>query len=142
LQTILTVRKPFVVLTTMATVLTMLAVTRHAVGQDKETMSPLVMRVAVFAADQDRPDKYQPFVGDLFRTLQDAHGYVGTFLGRDARTGQMISVSFWQSEADAAAGEEAVGRRIRALPPGSAPRPSNVTKYVVEYRDLKGELSK
>ena len=140
--TILTLRKPFGVLIIMTTVLAILAVTKHAVGQDKEKTSPLVMRVAVFPADQDRPDKYQPFVGDLFRTLRDVHGYVATFIGRDAQTGRMISVSFWQSETDAGAGEEAVGRRIRALPPGSAPHPSDVTKYVVEYRDLKGELSK
>ena len=39
------------------------------------------------------------------------------------------------------AGEEAVGRVIRALPRGSAPRPSKVEK-VVEYRDLKEPLSK
>jgi hypothetical protein len=142
MEAVFMLRKPVVVLTTMATFLTAVAVTRHAVGQDKEKVSPLVMRVAVFAADQDRPDKYQPFVGDLFRTLQGVPGYVATFIGRDAHTGQMISVSFWRNEADATAGEEAVGGRIRALPPDSAPRPSNVMKYVVEYRDIKGEFSK
>jgi hypothetical protein len=142
METVFTLGKPFVVLTSLATLVTILAVTRHAVGQDKDKMAPLVMRVALFPADQDRPDKYQPFVGDLFRTLQDVHGYVGTFLGRDPHTGQMVSVSFWHSEADAVAGEEAVGRRILALPPGSAPRPSTVTKYVVEYRDIKGEFAK
>ena len=137
-------RKRVLVGATVATTafLMMLVMTQHSLGQGKETAPPLVMRVALFPADQDRPDKYQPFVGDLFHTLQDVHGYVATFLGREARSGQMISVSFWHSEADAVAGEEAVGQRIRALPPGSAPRPSNVTKYVVEYRDLKGELSK
>ena len=36
------------------------------------------------------------------------------------------------------AGEEAVGRAIRALPQGSAPRPSTGNKeYIVEYRDIK-----
>jgi len=120
----------------MAVFLMMSAMTNHVLGQDKEKERPLVMRVAVFSADQDRPDKYQPFVGDLFRTLQGVPGYVGTFLGRDAHTGQMISVSLWRNEADAVAGEAAVGERIRVLPPGSAPRPSNVTKYVVEFRDV------
>jgi len=131
------------VILTMAVFLMMSAMTNHVLGQDREKEPPLVMRVAVFSADQDRPDKYQPFVGDLFRTLQGVPGYVGTFLGRDAHTGQMISVSLWRNEADAVAGEAAVGERIRVLPPGSAPRPSNVTKYVVEFRDVvKGELSK
>jgi hypothetical protein len=142
MQTIFMWQKPLTVVLIVAAVLMMFVTTRHALGQDKEKMSPLVMRVAIFAADQDRPDKYHPFVADLFRTLEGVPGYVGAFLGRDARTGQMISVSFWRSEADAAAGEEAVGGRIRALPPGSAPRPSNVTKYIVEYRDIKGEFSK
>jgi hypothetical protein len=142
MQTIFAVHKPFVGFLAIAACLTISSVTRHVLGQEKEKMSPLVMRVAVFSADQDRSDKYQPFVGDLFRTLQDVHGYVGTFLGRDSQTGQMISVSFWRSEADAVAGEEAVGRRVLALPPGSAPHASNVTKYVVEYRDVRGELSK
>jgi hypothetical protein len=140
METVFTLRKLVAVLPTLAMLVTILAITKHAVGQEKT--SPLVMRVALFPADQDRPDKYQPFVGDLFRTLQDVQGYIGTFIGRDSHTGQMVSVSFWRSEADAVAGEEAVGGRIRALPPGSAPRPSNVTKYVVEYRDVKGELSK
>lgn len=44
-------------------------------------------------------------------------------------------------EADAVAGEEAVGRAVRALPQGSAPRPSNVEKFVIEYRDIKEPLS-
>jgi hypothetical protein len=37
-------------------------------------------------------------------------------------------------------GEEAVGRAIRELPQGSAPRPTKVEKYVVEYRDIKESL--
>ena len=68
-------------------------------------------------------------------------GYVGTFLGRDANSGELISLSFWRSEADAAIGEEAVARTIRELPPGSAPRPMKVEKYVVEYSDIKEPLS-
>jgi hypothetical protein len=64
------------------------------------------------------------------------------FLGRDATSGQLISLSFWRGEADAVAGEEAIGRAIRALLRGSAPRPSKVEKYVVEYRDIKELLSK
>jgi len=115
----------------------------HAqIRDDEKETSPLVIRVAVFSADQDRPDMYRPFVGDLFHTLRAVPGYVGTFIGRDAHTRQMISVGSWRSETDAAAGEEAIAERIRALPAGSAPRPSNVTKYIVEFRDIKGQFSK
>jgi heme-degrading monooxygenase HmoA len=103
----------------------------------------MVVRVAVFSADQGRLDDYRDFVdGHLFPTLRTVPGYVATFLGRDANSGQLISLSFWRREADAVAGEEAVGRVIRALPQGSAPRQSKVEKYVVEYRDLKEPLSK
>jgi hypothetical protein len=88
-------------------------------------------------------DDYRDFVnGHLFPSLRAVPGYVGTFLGRSENSGQLISLSFWRSGADAAAGEEAVGRAIRALPPGSAPRPSKVEKYVVEYRDLAASFSK
>ena len=116
--------------------------TRHVFAQDKEKTS-LVMRIAVFAKEQGRLDEYQDFIdGHLFPALRAAPGYVGIFLGRDATSGQLISVSFWRSEDEAVTGEEAVGRAIRALPQGSAPRPSKVEKYVVEYRDIKEPLSK
>jgi len=117
--------------------------TRHIFAQDKEQTSALVVRVAVFSNEQGRLDDYRDFFdGHLFPTLRSVPGYVGTFLGRDASSGQLISLSFWRGEADAVAGEEAVGRAIRALPQGSAPRPSKVEKYVVEYRDIKEPLSK
>ena len=125
-----------------AAFLTIIAGVGRVQAQNDAKALPLVMRVAVFSADQDRPDMYRPFVGDLFRTLRSVPGYVGTFLGRDPHTRQMVSVSFWRSEADAVAGEEAVGQAIRTLPPGSAPRPSNVTKYVVEFRDGTEEFSR
>jgi hypothetical protein len=113
--------------------------TRYLSAQDKT--SPLVVRVAVFANDQGRLDDYRDFVnGHLFPTLRTVPGYVGTFLGRDATDGQLISLSFWRSEADAVTGEGAVGRAIRTLPQGSAPRPTKVEKYVVEYRDIKESL--
>ena len=80
--------------------------------------------------------------GHLFPTLRAVPGYVGAFFGRDPSSGQLISVSFWRSDADALAGEEAVGRAIGALPRGSAPRPAKVETYVVEYRDLREQLSK
>ncbi len=78
----------------------------------------------------------------LFPTLGTVPGYVGTFLGRASESGQVISLSFWRSERDAVAGEEAVGRVMRALPAGSVPRPSRVDKYVVEYRDFKESFPK
>ena len=115
--------------------------TRHTSAQDKT--SPLVVRVAVFSNDQGRLDDYRDFImGHLFPTLRSVPGYVGVFLGRDPKSGQLISLSFWHSEADAATGEEAVGRAIGALPQGSAPRPSHVEKYVIEHRDITESLSK
>ena len=113
--------------------------TGHSSAQDKT--SPLVARVAVFSNDQGRLDDYRDFIAaHLFPTLRSVPGYVGAFLGRGANSGQFISVSFWRSEADAVTGEEAVGRAIRALPQGSAPRPSSVEKYVIDYRDIKESL--
>lgn len=107
-------------------------------GRSVDEPSPLVVRVAIFAADQGRPESYRDFIDrHLFPTLRTVPGYMGTLLGHDRQTGQMISLSLWRSEADAAAGEDAVGRAIRALSPGSAPRASMVNKYVIEYRDMK-----
>ena len=112
-------------------------------NQDTEKTSPLVVRVAVFPADQGRPDDYRDFVeGHLFPTLRTVPGYVGAFLGRDPRSGQLISISFARSEADMVVAEETVRRAIRGLPPGSAPQPSKVEIYVVKYRDVKGSLAK
>ena len=117
------------------------AMPRHISAQDKT--SALVVRVAIFASDQGRLDDYRDFIErHLFPTLRSVPGYAGTYLGRDPNSGQLISLSFWNSEADAVAGEEAVGRAIRGLPQGSAPRPSNIEKYVIEYRDIKETLSK
>src|SRR5262245_34488574 len=111
--------------------------TNHIAAQDTTT-SPLVVRVAVFSNDQGRLEDYRGFIeGHLFPTLRTVPGYVGTLLGREPNGGQLISLSFWHSEAAARTGEEAVGSAIRALPPGSAPRPTKVEKYVVEYRDIK-----
>ena len=119
------------------------AMARQTFAQHQQKTSALVVRVAVFSNDQKRLDDYRDFIdGHLFPALRAVPGYVGTFLGRDASSGQLISLSFWRSEADAVAGEEAVGRAIRRLPQGSAPRPSKVEKYVVEYRDLQEPLSK
>jgi hypothetical protein len=116
---------------------------RPAGQPENQSHSPLVVRVAVFAADQLRPDLYRDFVeSHLFPTLRSSPGYAGVFLGRDPHSGQLISLSFWRSEADAVAAEEAVGRTVRALPPGSAPRPSQVLKYVVEFRDVPGSFAK
>ena len=138
-------KKHLVALTIAASVgfLTMALMTRHILAQDKEAMSALVVRVAVFSNGQGRLEDYRDFVdGHLFPTLRSVPGYVGAFLGRDANSGQLISLSFWRGEADAVAGEDAVGRAISALPQGSAPRPSRGEKYVVEYRDIKEPLSK
>ena len=142
---ILDTQKPIFVALTMAACAAFLIVsvmTRHTLVQGQEKTSALVVRVAVFSNGQGRLEDYRDFVdGHLFPTLRSVPGYVGTFLGRDANSGQLISLSFWRDEADAVAGEEAVGRAIRALPQGSAPRPSKVEKYVVEYRDIKEPLS-
>ena len=143
---ILDTQKPLLVALTIAACVAFLimgVMTRHILAQDEEKTSALVVRVAVFSNGQGRLEDYRDFFdGHLFPTLRSVPGYVGTFLGRDANSGQLISLSFWRGEADAVAGEEAVGRAIRALPQGSAPRPSKVEKYVVEYRDIKEPLSK
>jgi hypothetical protein len=143
---ILYAQKPILVTLTMAASVALLimgVITRQTLAQDKEKTSALVVRVAVFSTEQGRLDDYRDFLeGHLFPTLRNVPGYVAAFLGRDANSGQLISLSFWRSEGDAMVGEEAVGRAIRALPPGSAPRPSKVDKYVVEYRDIKELLSK
>ena len=143
---ILDTQKPILVARTIAACAAFLIVgvmARHILAQGKEKTSALVVRVAFFCNGQDRLEDYRDFVdGHLFPTLRSVPGYVGTFLGRDANSGQLISLSFWRGEADAVAGEEAVGRAIRALPQGSAPRPSKVEKYVVEYRDIKEPLTK
>ena len=114
--------------------------TRHALDQREEIPS-LAVRIAVFAADQGQLGDYRDFIQDhLFPTLRTVPGYVGTLLGREVKRGQLISLNFWRSETGAAAGEEAVGREIRELPPGSAPRPFRIEKYVIQYRDLTGSM--
>jgi hypothetical protein len=142
MATTFTFQKPLVVVLTMATALA-LVVTQRTLAQSAAKVSPLIVRVAVFTPDQSRPDDYQDFVeGHLFPTVRTVPGYVGTFLGKETKNGAMISVSFWRSEADAVAGEEAVGRTIRALPSGSAPRPSKVDKYVIVFRDVNDAFPK
>jgi heme-degrading monooxygenase HmoA len=143
---IINTRKLLVValpMTASVAFLTMSVMTRQTLAQDRQKTSALVVRVAVFSNGQGRLEDYRDFVhGHLFPTLRSVPGYIGTFLGHDANSGQLISLSFWRGEADAAAGEEAVGHAVRALPQGSAPRPSKVEKYVVEYRDIMEPLSK
>ena len=143
---ILETQKTIVVALTMAgsiAFLIMGAMAGHPFARDEEKTSAVVVRVAVFSPDQGPLDQYRDFVeGHLFPTLRAVPGYGGTFLGHDANSGQLISLSFWRSEADAAAGEEAVGRAIRGLPQGSAPRPSKVEKFVIDYGDFKEPLSK
>ena len=138
--------KPIVVALTVAgstAVLIMGAMAARTFAQYQEQTSVSVVRVAFFSNDQGRLDHYREFIDrHLFPTLGAVPGYVGTFLGHDESSGQLISLSFWRSEADAVAGEEAVGRAIRGLPQGSAPRPSKVEKYVIEYRDFQEPLWK
>jgi heme-degrading monooxygenase HmoA len=86
----------------------------------QDSTSALVVRVAIFATDQGRLDDYRDFIeGHLFPTLRNVPGYAGTFLGRYPNSGQLLSLSFWRSEADAVAGEEAVvaqyARCLKAL---------------------------
>ena len=124
----------------MATAIALLIVivtTKPGVAQLRTTTAPLIVRVASFPADQGTLGTYRSWInGYLFPTLRTVPGYQGTFLGRDPNGGQLLSLSFWESEAAAVAGEEAVGRRLRSLPAGTAPRPSKVERYVVEYRDI------
>lgn len=99
--------------------------------------SSLVVRVASFSADQGSAKDYRDWIyGHLFPTLRAIPGYVGTFLGRDPIGGQLISISFWHSEEAAVAGEQAVRRVLGTLPAGTAPSPSQVMKYVIQYRDV------
>jgi hypothetical protein len=146
MQTVFSFKEPIAVGLTMAAslaVLTMLVMTNHTPTQDKPKPSPLVVRFAVFPPDQGVLHDYRNWIDDhLFPTLRTVPGYVGTFLGRDPESGQLISLSFWDSPAAAVAGEEAVRRTLRSLPAGTAPRPSKVEKYVVEYRDVQGEFVK
>ena len=117
--------------------LTTVVTTRPGFAQVPGTTSPLVVRIALFPADQGTLGDYRSWIdGHLFPALHTVPGYVGTFLGRDPNSGQFISISFWQSEAAAVGGEEAVGRVLRSLPAGTAPRPAKVEKYVIEFRDL------
>jgi hypothetical protein len=138
--------QPLVVGLTIATAIALLimaVMTGRTIAQDNEKASSLVVRVASFSPDQGTLRDRRDFIeGHLFPTLRTIPGYVGTFLGRDPKSGQSISLSFWRSEEAAVAGEAAVRRVIDSLPPGSAPRPSNVVKYVVEYRDLEGMFVK
>ncbi|HET9396052.1 MAG TPA: antibiotic biosynthesis monooxygenase, partial [Nitrospiraceae bacterium] len=101
----LATRKSIVVFLSIAAGIAFLVasvMTGYALAQGPENTPPLVVRVAVFSADQGRLDAYREFVnGHLFPTLRTVPGYVGTFLGRDTNGGQLISLSFWRSEADA-----------------------------------------
>lgn len=130
---------PIFVTLTMATaiaLLIMVVATRSGFAQAQEKTSPLVMRVALFPAEQGDLRHYRFWIDEhLFPTLRTVPGYMGTFLGRNPNGGQLISLSFWRNEAAAVAGEEAVGRVLRSMPVGTAPRPSKVEKYVIEYRD-------
>jgi hypothetical protein len=126
-----------VTIATAIALLIMAVMTVRMIAQNNDKASSLVVRVASFSPDQGTLRDRRDFIeGHLFPTLRTIPGYVGTFLGRDPSSGQSISLSFWRSEEAAVAGETAVRGVINSLPPGSAPRPSNVTKYVVEYRDL------
>lgn len=131
---------PTFVILAMATAIALLIVivtTKPGFAQIRTSTSPLVVRVASFPADQGTLGDYRSWInGHLFPTLHTVPGYKGTFLGRDPNGGQFLSLSFWDSEAAAVAGEEAVGRVLRLLPVGTAPRPSKIEKYVVEYRDI------
>ena len=131
---------PTFVALTMATAIALLIVivtTRPGFAQAGTRTSPLIVRVASFPAGQGTLGDYRSWIDDhLFPTLRKVPGYRGTFLGRNPDGGQLLSLSFWESGAAAVEGEEAVGRVLRSLPMGTAPRPSKVEKYVVEYRDI------
>lgn len=122
---------------TAAALLIVMVPTQPGFAQVPTGTSPLVVRVAWFPADQGTLGDYRSWInGHLFPTLRTVPGYKGTFLGREPNGGQLLSLSFWDSETAAVAAEEAVGRILRSLPAGTAPRPSKAEKYVVEYRDI------
>jgi hypothetical protein len=123
----------------VSVLLTAFVTTRPAVAQRKE--APLVVRVAVFSADQGTLQDHRDWIErHLFPALRSTSGHAGTFLARDPESGEVISLSFWDTNEDMLAAEQAVGREIRALPAGSAPRPSTVKRYVVEYREVQGAM--
>jgi len=132
-----------VTIATAIALLIMAVMTVRSIAQNNDKASSLVVRVASFSPDQGTLRDRRDFIeGHLFPTLRTIPGYVGTFLGHDPSSSQSISLSFWRTEEAAVAGETAVRGVINSLPPGSAPRPSNVTKYVVEYRDLDQAFTK
>ena len=122
---------------TAVALLIMIVTIRPGFAQAWTGTSPLVLRVASFTADQGTLADYRSWIdGHLFPTLRTVRGYKGTLLARNPNSGQLLSLSIWESEAAAVEGEAAVGRVLRSLPVGTAPRPSKVEKYVVEYRDI------
>jgi hypothetical protein len=97
----------------------------------------------VFDSDQGTlQDRRDWIERHLFPALRTVPGHAGTFLARDPESGEVISLSFWETAEGMRAAEEAVGREIRSLPAGSAPRPARVKRYVVEYRDGQGAMKK
>lgn len=124
----------------ISVLLTALITSGHTAAQGREG-APLVVRVAVFAADQGTLRDHKDWIErHLFPALRATPGHAGTFLARDPESGEVISLSFWETTEDMLAAEQAVGREIRSLPAGSAPRPSSVKRFVVEYREAQGAM--
>jgi hypothetical protein len=78
----------------LSTLLMVLAATRHATVQNHEKASPLVVRVAVFAADQGTLHDHQEWIENhLFPALRTTPGHAGTFLARDAFSVEVVSAA-------------------------------------------------
>jgi heme-degrading monooxygenase HmoA len=100
--------------------------------------APMIVRIALFTPDQAAEATEKAWVEDLlFPALQAIPGYAGTYLGIDPQSGQGVSISFWETEAAALAGEQAVARLAQRRSTGILPRPMQVVKYQVVHQDTR-----
>ncbi len=96
----------------------------------------MIVRIALFAPDQAAEEMEKAWVEELvFPTVRAIPGYVGDYNGIDPQSGQGISISFWETEAAALAGEQAVARLAQRRSTGTVPRPMQVMIYQVVHQD-------
>lgn len=88
----------------------------------------MIARVAKFQVAQDKLDKnIQAFKESVIPAAKLQKGYRSGYLLADRKTGNCISIAFWDSEEDAIADEESgqyqkrvdVGKKYYAVPPVS-----------------------
>jgi heme-degrading monooxygenase HmoA len=97
----------------------------------------MVVRIATFEPGQVAALQRGLVEQQLLPRLRTVPGYIGIYLCRNPKSDGWISLSIWENEQAAVAGEEAMARGAGELPPGTVPRPATVEKYVVEYRDMQ-----